>query len=74
MRFETEDWVIKLKNGKFVPTHKGCGREVTMFDKDGRPSAVIDGHDEDSYCVCSCMIISPKLKEFEIIVESIEEK
>ena len=73
MRFETEDWAITLKNGRFVATHKGCGKEATMFNKDGHPSSLIDSHDENSYCVCSCMIISPRLKEFEIIVESIEE-
>ena len=73
MRFEIEEWVIKVVNGRFKATHIGCGKEVTMFNSYGHASPYTADHDEDSYCVCKCMIISPRLKEFEIIAESIEE-
>jgi len=74
MRFETEEWVIRLRNNKFKATHIGCGREATIFNKDGHASPLFLNHDENSYCVCKCMIISPRLKDFKIIAESIEEK
>lgn len=73
MKFVTEDWEIKVRNGRFEAIHLGCGREVTVFNSYGHASPYIEDHDEDSYCVCQCMIISPRLKEFEIITESIEE-
>jgi len=73
MRFEAEDWVIKVRNGSYEPIHTGCGKEVTMFDSYGHASLFVSEHDEDSYCVCECAIVSPRLKEFKIITESTEE-
>lgn len=73
MRFETEDWEIKVRNGKFKASHVGCGREVTVFNSNGHASPYAMEHDEDSYCVCFCMVMSPRLKEFKIIAESIED-
>ena len=71
MKLTANEWEITIDVFNFKAEHIGCDREVTMFNSDGRPSSSISEHDEDSYCVCGCAIISPKLKEFEIITESI---
>ena len=72
MKFVIEDWEIKVRNGRFKATHLGCRKEVKVFDSYGHESPFVLDHDEDSYCVCTCMFTSPRLKEFNIIVESLE--
>ena len=74
MRFEIEDWVIKVRNGRFKATHLNCDKEVAVVNIYGQDSPYVSDHDEDSYCACQCMLISPRLKEFEIITESLEEE
>jgi len=71
MKLVAKEWEITIDVFSFKAEHIGCDREATMFNSDGRPSSSISEHDEDSYCVCGCAIISPKLKEFKIITESI---
>ena len=71
MKLVAKDWEIRIDVFNFKAEHIGCSKVVTMFNSDGHPSSSISDHDEDSYCVCCCMVISPKLKEFEIITESI---
>ena len=71
MKLVAKDWEITIDVFNFKAEHLGCNREVIMFNSEGHPSSSISEHDEDSYCVCGCAIISPRLNEFEIIIESI---
>ena len=71
MKLTTDEWEITIDVFNFRAEHIGCSKVVTMFNSDGLPSSSISDHDEESYCVCGCAIISPRLKEFDIITESI---
>lgn len=71
MKLTTDEWEITIDVFNFKVEHIGCDKEVTICNSDGHSSSLISEHDEDSYCVCGCRSISPRLKEFDIITESI---
>lgn len=74
MKLKIEDeWEITIHGSTFRPKHIGCELNAIMFNSDGQALSSIKEHDDESYCVCGCALVSPKLKEFEIVVESIKE-
>lgn len=74
MKFKKDDWEIQVNGGLFHTTHLACGRSAGMVNSEGFTSIRPDDHDEDSVAICpECRIQSPPLRDFEIILESIEE-
>ena len=70
MKLVAKEWEITIVGNSFKAQHIGCDEGAIIFNRNAHSSPMIMDHDEDSYCVCKCMVTSPRLKDFEIVTES----